>query len=54
MSPKYSGPLRFMILAGGVIGAWLLVLMIAGAVLTLAQPSTVDPDPTAQPWSMNQ
>jgi hypothetical protein len=50
----YPGWLKFLILTGGTLIAWVLILLIAGAVLTLLKPSTVDPDPTTQPWSMNQ
>lgn len=50
----FPGWLKFVTVVLAATIAWLLIVIVAGAVLTLAKPSTVDPDPTTQPWSMNQ
>ena len=49
---SYPGWLKAVILVGGAAAAWLLVILIGGAVLALANPHPVDMDPMTQaPWS---
>lgn len=50
----YPGWLKALILILSAAGAWLLVILIGGAVLTLANPPVIQSDPAAQPGGIGQ